>query len=77
MMNKLVPRARLTADVPADRFRVFLPKGRAPRVGDVVDLDQEFTGPDGLAMVLIYFRDPAVGDLYEAEVYESELSESI
>ena len=65
--------ARLLVEIPVERYRITSADGRAPRVGDVVVLDQGFTGEDGLPMVLAYF--PAIGDdsLYEAEVYESEL----
>ena len=77
MMKQPVLRARLMVEVPADRFRIISPNGRAPRPGDVVELDQGFTSPDGLPMGLVYFLDPAGGDMYEAEVYESELGEPI
>jgi len=64
--------AKLLAELPSDRYRV-LQGGRAPRIGDVLVLDQGFTGEDGSPMVLAYV--PRVGSdcLYEAEVYESEL----
>ena len=65
--------ARLIVEVRVERYRILSAEGRTPRVGDVVMLDQGFTGEDGLPMVLAYF--PVIGDgsLYEAEVYESEL----
>lgn len=67
------PRAKLLVELPVDRYRILSPSGRAPLVGDEVVLDQGFTSPDGLPMVLAYF--PALGGAshYEAEVYESEL----
>ena len=68
------PRAKLLVEIPATRYRVLSPEGRAPRVGDTVVLVQGFTGPDGLPMVLVYFPPEFSGrSLYEAEVYESEL----
>lgn len=65
--------ARLLVEVPEERYRIISAEGRTPRAGDIVALDQCFTGDDSLPMVLVYF--PAIGDgsLYEAEVYESEL----
>lgn len=71
--NSSSKRARLLVEVPAERYRVLSAEGRIPRAGDIVALDQGFTGDDGLPMVLVYF--PAIGSesLYEAEVYESEL----
>ncbi len=66
-------RARLLVDLPAKRYRILSPDGRAPRIGDTVVLDQGFTDPDGLPMVLVYFPELDGDSLYEAEVYESEL----
>lgn len=67
------PRARLLVEIPAERYRILSAAGRAPRIGDMVALDQGFTGEGGLPMVLAHF--PAIGNdsLYEVEVYESEL----
>ena len=67
------PRAKLLVDLPADRYRILSSSGRAPVAGDELVLDQVFTSPDGLPMVLAYF--PALGEAshYEADVYESEL----
>jgi hypothetical protein len=67
------PRARLLVELPAKRYRILSQEGRVPRIGDMVVLDQGFTGPDGLSMVLAYFPELGGGSLYEAEVFESEL----
>lgn len=70
--NDDTPRARLLVELPANRYRLLSAEGRIPRIGDVVVLDQGFTGADGLPMVMAYF--PALGcSDYEAEIYESEL----
>lgn len=70
------PRAKLLVQLPADRYRILSPDGRGPLVGDEVALDQAFTSPTGLPMVLAYF--PASGAAqYEAEVYESELGPNL
>ena len=66
-------RAKLLVELPADRYRVSLPGGRVPQVGDEVILDQGFTSADGLPMVLVYFPALSKKNQYEAEVYESEL----
>ena len=64
--------ARLLVELPANRYRILSPDGRIPRIGDLVILDQGFTGPEGRPMTLAYF--PTLGDRhYEAEIYESEL----
>jgi hypothetical protein len=66
-------RAKLLVELPATRYRVLSPTGRAPRIGDVLVLDQGFIAENGLAMVLAYFPGLGTDSLYEAEVYESEL----
>jgi hypothetical protein len=71
-MIKSSPCAKLIAELPATRYRILSPEGRVPHIGDVVVLDQGFTGADGLPMVLPYFPGPS-DSLYEAEIYESEL----
>jgi len=68
------PFANLLVNIPSDRYRVSK-SGRAPEIGDNVVLDQGFTGSDGSPMVLVYLQCPNGGFIYEAEVYESELSQ--
>jgi hypothetical protein len=68
-----VARARLAREIPPSRYKIFPLDGQSPRIGDLVALDQGFTGPDGLPMVIVYFPDAGKGCMYEAEVYESEL----
>jgi hypothetical protein len=65
--------ARLMAELPPERYRLRSPDSRVPRVGDMLFVDQGFTGPDGLPMVIAYFPGPGDASLYEAEVYESEI----
>lgn len=66
-------RARLLVELPPARYRMNTSEGRTPFVGDVIQLDQGFTGTDGAPMVLGYCRTEAGQLLYEAEIYESEL----
>lgn len=72
-MDRPPPRAKLLVTLPADRYSVNSPNGRAPQIGDEVVIDQGFTSPEGLPMVLVYFPAVGIDDLYEARVYESEL----
>ena len=67
--------ARLLVELPEARYRVLSSQGRVPHIGDLVVLDQGFTGSDGLPMVLAYFPGADGDSLYEAEVYESELEQ--
>jgi hypothetical protein len=71
------PRAKLLVDLPADRYRLLSPSGRPPRAGDEVAIDQGFTSPDGLPMVLAYFPAHGESSHYVADVYESELGPNL
>ena len=71
------PRAKLLVELPADRYRILSPDGRVPLIGDEVVLDQGFTSPDGLPMVLVYFPELGWASQYEADVYESELGPNL
>ena len=68
-------RAPLIAQIPATRFRSA--DGSAPQVGDVVELDQGLTFPDGQPGCIVYFKDQNGKYKWEAEVYESELGDDI
>ena len=70
-----VKRAHLTAQIPSTRFRSF--DGSAPRIGDLVELDQGFTFPDGKPGCLVYCKGEGGLDRYEAEVYESEIGPDV
>lgn len=71
------PRAHLIASLPPDRYKISQDGGRAPSVGDVVQLDQGYTGEDGNPMVLVYGLSEDGHRLYEAEIYESEIGPNI
>ena len=73
MSRQHVPRAQLLVELPARRYRILSPGGRAPQIGDEVELDQGFTSSDGRPMGLVYLSGPDGEDLYEAEVYDTEL----
>ena len=71
------PRAHLLVSLPVDRYEVMHPGGRAPKAGDIVQLDQAYTGEDGRPMVLAYGLATDGGWLYSADVYESEIGPDI
>ena len=68
---KKPPLAPLIAEIPLSRFTS--PDGTEPKIGDVVQLDQGFTFPDGKPGCLVHFvrKDGQLG--YEAMAYESEI----
>ena len=72
---KKPPLAPLIAEIPPSRFTS--PDGTKPEIGDVVQLDQGFTFPDGEPGCLVYLvrEDGQFG--YEAMVYESEIGPDI
>ncbi len=67
------PRAQLLVKLPTERFIVEIPGGRKPRIGDIVELDQSYTGRDGKQMGTVYCPTESGDDLYQAEVYETEI----
>ena len=67
--------ARILVEIPVERYRILSEAGRAPLVGDIVTLDQGFSRDDGLSMGLVYCPSEGDNDLYEADVYESELDD--
>jgi len=69
-----VIKARLSADIPENRFSSF--NGRLPKIGDLVVIDQGFTFPDEKAGCLVYFQNSEGDFEYEAKVYETELGKN-
>ena len=59
--------------VPDETCRLEPGVGALPKAGDIVLLDQGFTGPDGKSMGLVYGVDANGQHLFEAEAYDSEL----
>lgn len=68
-------RASLIAEIPAERVHSI--DGSAPKIGDVVVLDQGFTFPDGKPGCLVFCLDQDGKFRWEAEVYESEIGDDI
>lgn len=72
---KKPPLVPLIAEIPPSRFTS--PDGIEPKIGDVVQLDQGFTFPDGEPGCLVYFvrENGQIG--YAAMAYESEIGPDI
>lgn len=68
-------KATLIAKIPQERFRSI--DGSIPEIGDIIELDQGFTFPDGKPGCLVYGVDKKGNDRYEAEVYEYEIGANI
>ena len=65
--------ARLIKMIPMRRLRLISgDASKPPKVGDLGETDQCFTGSWGRQMVLVYFLAPD-GTEWEAEAYESEI----
>jgi hypothetical protein len=65
------PLAPLIAKIPPSRFTSL--DGTKPQIGDIVQLDQGFTFPDGEPGCLVYLVAQDGSYRYGAEVYESEI----
>ncbi len=63
---------RLLLEIPSERYRLARGKSAPPTPGDIVGLDQGFTGEDGNPMTLVYGFNSAGEDAYEAELYDSD-----
>ena len=68
-----MPIARLIASVPANRVYESCGDGSKPQIGDIVQLDQGFTFPDGKPGVMVYCVTPDGQTKWGADVYGSEL----
>lgn len=65
--------ARLRCDIPAERYSSESSVNPPPKAGDIVELDQGFTGPNGEPMVLAYTVAEAEDLEYWIKAFESEL----
>ena len=72
-----IQRATLVAEIPIERFRLLDQNTTIPKIGDVVVLDQGFTSKNGAACYLVYGTDRNGKYTYEAEVFESEISDNV
>ncbi|QDE38424.1 hypothetical protein FIV34_04015 [Luteibacter pinisoli] len=67
-------KARLIAEIPVERVDFASGEGAAwPVIGDIVELDQGFTGPNGqpMGMVVCFNDDRSVR--WAADVLDSEI----
>ena len=67
--------APLTAEIPPSRFTSL--DGTKPQIGDIVQIDQGFTFPEGEPGCLVYLVAQDGTYRYSAEVYESEIGPDI
>jgi hypothetical protein len=65
--------ARLIALVPPQRVHDFCGDGSSPMIGDIVELDQGFTFPDGKLGGMVYCMAPDGSVKWGADVYDSEI----
>jgi hypothetical protein len=66
-------KARLIAPLPPERFEAVGGSGNAPIVGDIVELDQGFTFPDGRQGGMVYCVATDGAIIWTADVYDSEI----
>ena len=61
---------RILREIPRERYRSLDGGTATPQIGDIVGLDQGFTGEDGKPMTLVYGFSSS-GE-YEAKLYNSD-----
>lgn len=59
-------------ELPSDRYRLLGESAVVPKPGDIVGLDQGFSGKDGQPLSLVYAFDESGTEIYEAELYDSD-----
>lgn len=68
------PKARLLVAIPAERIDRTMGDGMSqPKAGDIVELDQGFTGPGGEAMGIVHCINADGSIRWVADVLDSEL----
>ncbi|MFK8012694.1 MAG: hypothetical protein AB8B80_11670 [Marinicellaceae bacterium] len=72
-MSVDIKRAKLKYDIPESRYLFLIENADPPKAGDIVELDQGYTGKDGLPMGSVYRVNQNGIDVYQAEVYDTEL----
>lgn len=73
MEHRIPPKARLLVKIPSERVDETVGDGNQPEVGDIVELDQGFIGPNGesMGMVVCLNADGTVrwaGDVLDSEI---------
>ncbi len=68
-----MPIARLIKLIPEYRIYDSCGDGSIPAIGDIVELDQGFTFPDGKPGGMVYCKTTQGVTKWGADVYESEI----
>ncbi len=74
MIRFLPPNAKLKSEIDAARVNLSEGDGVSlPAIGDLVFVDQGFTGADGSAMYIVYCQNPDGSTKWTADLSEEEL----
>jgi hypothetical protein len=74
MIHRSPRQARLIAEIPIERVDLTSgDRSSLPAIGDIVDLDQGFTGPNGEPMGTIYCVNSDGSVRWAADAFDSEL----
>lgn len=73
MKRHVPPKARLLMTIPSGRADYMADADSQPKAGDIVELDQGYTGPNGEAMGIVVCRNEDgsirwVGDVMATEI---------
>jgi hypothetical protein len=66
-------KARLIVPIPPERVHDSCGDGSVPKIGDIVELDQGFTFPDGRTGGMVYCIGSDGRIKWGADVYDSEI----
>jgi hypothetical protein len=66
-------KARLLCTIPSERILPACGDGSTPQIGDIVELDQGFTFPDGRPGGMVYCMSADGGIRWGADVNDFEL----
>ncbi len=67
------PKAQLLTGIPAERVEYAADCDSYPKAGDIVELDQGFTGPHGESMGMVVCRNADGGIKWTGDVMDSEI----
>lgn len=73
MERHFPPKARLLTTIPSRRVDYMADPDSQPKAGDIVELDQGYTGPNGEAMGIVVCRNENGSIRWSGDVMAAEI----
>lgn len=73
MEHRHPPRAVLLESIPSERLDYLIDADSQPKAGDIAELDQGFTGPNGESMRIVVCRNDDGSIRWAGDVMDSEV----